>query len=793
MAMNDTFNEIHYDQDYNDEVCEKDEVVKFGSVAIPVFFSVVITLSVTGNLLVLVILTMYENLKSLTNIFVLNLVISDLVFTTGLPFWAIYHIWGWLFSEVLCKIVTFVFFTGFYSSILFLTIMTIYRYLVVVHSQSNLSTLGLSTRVCVSFLLWTFSIGAAIPSLLYSSVVSIPHNGEHSLGCEYNVSLWKSIGVFQQNIFFLITFAVMAFCYVQLLRKITRTRSRRKNRAVKLVFCIVAVFFLSWVPYNVVIFLRVLADNVVAPFNDCDASINLDYAFYVCRFIAFSHCCLNPVFYAFVGVKFRSHLRSLLLRLFIRSPAEEQQVRMPNFSRESMAGVAQEMGLWILIGLNVITNVYGYSNGLVSSVCESMLPEHSRLNGPLLPAQTTVAPFDVLPEPGNEGDPITVSLKSKSQTGFQGFMLEARERISKTVIGNRPIGQFIALGQQTRLLSCYNSEGAAVSHRENQKKILIKVNWTAPGEDVNITFRATFLENFEKFWINVTKDLVFPPHTTPAPSTQQTTPTTTTTATTTTTTSTTQSSNTKSYTTVLQTTTPPQVPNTSYTLEGIAVISANSFPVVLNLGLPNIFFTVLPSGPLPHRFNKVSQISCSLLCAAVEILSVVMFCHPIQVHLLALVCVALVINFIKLVIACLPIGPSHELKEICDRAVKVCSVVHLIFTIAVVFVGVLEIENCKEYIRASWLLKMMITSTVWTFLFVIWDLISSTQRNTILGRSKIGSPQNSQRWRQQSKEKKLSGAEGIVVAVSVVFIFGSLCFAVAITVGVLGSEWCMKV
>ncbi|XP_049910651.1 chemokine (C motif) receptor 1a, duplicate 1 [Epinephelus moara] len=335
--MNYSFNESQYDTDYEDEVCEKAEVVKFGSIFIPVFFFVVIMLSLIGNILVLVILAMYENLKSLTNTFILNLAISDLVFTIGLPFWAIYHIWGWLFSEALCKIVTFVFFTGFYSSILFLTIMTIYRYLAVVHPLSGLSTPKLSTGIFVSFLLWIISIGAAMPSLLHSSLVSIPHNGSHSLGCEYDSTLWKNISISQQNIFFLVAFTVMAFCYIQILRRITRTRSHTKNRAVKLVFCIVAVFFLGWVPYNVVIFLRIMADNLVAPFDDCDASIDLDYAFYVCRLIAFSHCCLNPVFYAFVGVKFRSHLKSLLQRMFIRqSAAEEQQVKMQNFSRGSL-------------------------------------------------------------------------------------------------------------------------------------------------------------------------------------------------------------------------------------------------------------------------------------------------------------------------------------------------------------------------------------------------------------------------------------------------------------------------
>lgn len=327
-----------YSDSYEDEVCEKSEVVFFGSFVIPVFFSVVITLSVTGNVLVLVILALYENLKSFTNIFILNLAISDLFFTCGLPFWAIYHVWGWLFSETLCKAVTFVFFTGFYSSILFLTIMTIYRYLAVVHFLSDLSTYKFRISVLVSVLLWIISIGAAIPSLLYTSVVSIPHKDEPSLGCVYKSNLWSIIGISQQNIFFLVAFVVMAFCYIRILRRITKSRSQTRNKAVKLVFCIVAAFFLGWVPYNVVIFLKVFADNVIYPFESCETSIQLDYAFYVCRLIAFSHCCLNPVFYAFVGVKFRSHLKSLVHGMFSRqNPVEDQQVRMPNIvTRGSM-------------------------------------------------------------------------------------------------------------------------------------------------------------------------------------------------------------------------------------------------------------------------------------------------------------------------------------------------------------------------------------------------------------------------------------------------------------------------
>ncbi|XP_055799623.1 chemokine XC receptor 1-like [Salvelinus fontinalis] len=329
---------ITYDDDYIDEVCNKERVVKFGSIATPAFFSVVTILSLAGNILVLVILAKYENLKSLTNIFILNLALSDLVFTFGLPFWAAYHIWGWTFGWFLCKTVTFVFYAGFYSSVLFLTIMTIHRYLAVVHPLSDHGSQKGCYGVTVSLIIWAISFGSAVPALIFSSVQENPHKEDKHLHCEYSVPLWKKVSTCQQNVFFLAAFAIMGFCYVRILRTIFKSRSHTRNRTMNLIFSIVAVFFLGWAPYNVVIFLRLLTDNSVAPFTDCEVSMKLDYGFYVCRLIAFSHCCLNPVFYAFVGIKFRNHLKVVLQKLCWRqSTIDSQQIRATNVpSRESM-------------------------------------------------------------------------------------------------------------------------------------------------------------------------------------------------------------------------------------------------------------------------------------------------------------------------------------------------------------------------------------------------------------------------------------------------------------------------
>ncbi|KAI4888233.1 hypothetical protein NFI96_027963, partial [Prochilodus magdalenae] len=298
--------------DYDDEICHKESVAKVGSIVVPIFFTVVVLLSLVGNVLVLLILGLYENLRSLTNIFLFNLAVSDLIFTLGLPFWACYYIWSWTFGNFMCKTVNFVFSVGFYSSTVFLIMMTIQSYAAVVHPQSVWKRLQ---RFALP-IAWVFSFAAALPASLYSEVMADPAdpNKHH---CEYN-SMKTTVGVtYQQNAFFIIAFLVMGFCSIRFLQGIIRLRTNNRDRAIRLISCVVLVFFVSWAPYNIVMFLQTLTFHQIEPFTDCDVTNRLEYVFYVCRLLAYFHCCVNPVLYVFVGVKFKNHLRTFLRKVFI--------------------------------------------------------------------------------------------------------------------------------------------------------------------------------------------------------------------------------------------------------------------------------------------------------------------------------------------------------------------------------------------------------------------------------------------------------------------------------------------
>ncbi|XP_074544389.1 chemokine XC receptor 1-like isoform X2 [Halichoeres trimaculatus] len=302
----------YYSYDYEDELCNKTNVIQFGANLTPVIFTIVVILSLFGNILVIVILARYENLKSLTNAFIFNLAVSDLFFTTGLPFWAYYDMYGWTLGDLMCKLVNFIFCVGFYSSGILLILMTAHRYAAVMYPLSGVVSITGCYSVLTCVAVWVVSLLVASPAFIFAEV-------QNPNLCVYVDSYWSLWGIYQQNILFIVSSCVFVTCYSRIICRLLRpTAQRRKNKTLKLIFMLMAVFFVGWAPYNVVIFLQSMrfwakppADSKTVAAN-CGSSEQLDYAFYISRLVAFMHCCLNPVFYVFVGVKFRSHLKKML-------------------------------------------------------------------------------------------------------------------------------------------------------------------------------------------------------------------------------------------------------------------------------------------------------------------------------------------------------------------------------------------------------------------------------------------------------------------------------------------------
>lgn len=284
--------------------CELTDIINFGSQLLPPFYIAIFIFSVLGNGVVLYILFKFEKLNTATNIFLINLVASDLVFTLGMPFQAVYHRSEWSFGQVGCKLMNGTYYLGFYSSVLFLTLMTFDRYLAVVHAVASVNWRQSCYAYISACVVWIVCALMSLENFLNSEVKKELSQG---LICEMRDPEHKIIGTyFQVALFFIFPLVVVLYCYVRIGLRVLSTRMRSKQRPLKLIFVIVVLFFMCWTPYNVILVMKE-NDNR----DPCDYS--LYYLQYVTHSIANLYFCINPVFYTFLGRKFQNHVRRLLV------------------------------------------------------------------------------------------------------------------------------------------------------------------------------------------------------------------------------------------------------------------------------------------------------------------------------------------------------------------------------------------------------------------------------------------------------------------------------------------------
>ncbi|XP_009479094.2 C-C chemokine receptor type 4-like [Pelecanus crispus] len=288
--------------------CDLENIPAFASTFLPVLYSLLFVTGLVGNALVIWVLTVFKKVRAMTDVYLLNLAISDLLFVFSLPFLVQYSIMSqWTFGNVMCKIISSAYFIGFYSSTFFITIMSVDRYLAIVRSVYALQIRTTAHGVISSLALWGVAILASAPELIFFQETNdnnqskcTPHYPDSNNG-------WKTFSNFEVNILgWLMPVGVLIFCYHSILKSLQKCHTQNKYKAMKLVFIVVIVFFFFWTPVNIVIFLDSLRNLYVI--DDCQTSRRLDLAMELAEALSFIHCCLNPVIYAFVGEKFKKHL-----------------------------------------------------------------------------------------------------------------------------------------------------------------------------------------------------------------------------------------------------------------------------------------------------------------------------------------------------------------------------------------------------------------------------------------------------------------------------------------------------
>lgn len=295
--------------------CVKVDVQVLGSQLLPPLYALVFGVGLLGNAMVVVILTKYRRLCILTNIYLLNLAVCDLLFLFTLPFWIHYLRWNeWVFGHCMCKLLSGLYCVGLYGEIFFIILLTLDRYLAIVHAVYALRTRTVTIGIVSSVLTWALAGLVALPEFIFhraqeqSGLLSCS-----SLYPEDEEAAWKRFYALRMNLLSLaLPLLVMVVCYSGIIKTLMRCPSRKKHKAIRLIFVILVVFFIFWAPYNLVVLLTAFQDVFLDV--SCARSNQLDVAFQVTEVISYTHCCVNPVIYALVGERFRQHLRHFFHR-----------------------------------------------------------------------------------------------------------------------------------------------------------------------------------------------------------------------------------------------------------------------------------------------------------------------------------------------------------------------------------------------------------------------------------------------------------------------------------------------
>lgn len=294
---------------------------------VPIVYSCNFVIGIVGNSMVVAVIYCYMKLKTVAHIFVLNLAISDLTFLITLPMWAIVTATGyhWPFGSFLCKVTGAMAIFNLYTSIFFLTALSIDRYLAIVHPvrSRRFRTVVYARITCV--LIWLFALLLSVPIARIRDTHNINDKDQTVTVCgilhptKYTESMEQvllAISLMKSLLGFLVPFIIIITCYCLIGRALLRARhiqkssQSRDDEVLRMLAAAVLAFFVCWVPHQIFQFMQLL--NQLKILTDCHIVEIIDTAmpFTIC--IAYFNSCVNPIVYGFVGRNFSKNLVRLL-------------------------------------------------------------------------------------------------------------------------------------------------------------------------------------------------------------------------------------------------------------------------------------------------------------------------------------------------------------------------------------------------------------------------------------------------------------------------------------------------
>lgn len=287
------------------------------------FYILVFVIAVPGNALALWAFC-HQTATSPSKIFLRQLAIADVSYILILPMRMVYHLSDshWPFGPILCRLVGFLFYLNIYSSLYFMTLISLDRLLaVVLPVRSRTVRKPTYARVVVG-ILWVTVIVSMSPLLLSKKDVTFNMDNSTVVCNQLYLEMTSPTALVSNVVAFVIPLVAIVVSYILILLKLRGLKQKKrpiKGKAIKMIILIMMNFLFAFVPYHVS---RVIYIERRSQSHMTAASIEtLARANQITSALTCISGVLDPILYFFLVNAYRN----IFLQLFCRSRNGEQQ------------------------------------------------------------------------------------------------------------------------------------------------------------------------------------------------------------------------------------------------------------------------------------------------------------------------------------------------------------------------------------------------------------------------------------------------------------------------------------
>ncbi|XP_060621408.1 neuropeptide Y receptor type 2-like [Anolis sagrei] len=275
-------------------------------------YSLIILLGFVGNSLVIYMIVKYKTMRTVTNFFIANLALADLmVDTLCLPFTLAYTLLDeWKFGAVLCHLVSYAQALSVHVSTLTLTVIALDRYrCIVFHLDSRISKKISFTIIAIT---WLVAAILASPLAIFREYrfEEIPTINLRIAVCsEKWPSESRDATIYSLSMLLLqyvLPLSIICYAYIRIWFKLrshisptARNDSHcRRRKTTKMLVMVVVVFAVSWLPFHV--FQLAIDLDLVLNFHDYKLLYTVFHVVAMCSTFA------NPLLYGWMNKNYRN-------------------------------------------------------------------------------------------------------------------------------------------------------------------------------------------------------------------------------------------------------------------------------------------------------------------------------------------------------------------------------------------------------------------------------------------------------------------------------------------------------